>query len=129
MPGRVTRLAAALGAGVALCAPSGAGADPFDRVEQLDAKLVRGQSTREDVSALFGKPDGKGSGRLPPTWAVQEVWLYQQVVVHSSQLNPDIRDGQMHADAEMRQLLVFFAGDRFDGYMWYGVRVEGEDLP
>ncbi len=120
---------ALLGAWLALLTPGGPGADPFDRVEQLDSKLVRGQSTRDDVRALFGEPDGRGSGRLPPAWELQEVWLYHEVVVHSSQLNPDIRDGQLHADAEMRQLMVFFTGPRFDGYMWFGVRIEGDDLP
>ena len=43
--------------------------------------------------------------------------------------NPEIRDGKLEADAEARELLVFFTDGRFDGYLWYGVRVEGKDLP
>jgi len=114
---------------VALCAPCVSHAGPFDIVDQLDAKLVRGQSTAEDVRRLLGKPDGKGAGRFPPAWAAQEVWFYEEQVVHSSSWNPEIRDGKLEADAEVRNLFVLFTDGRFDGYLWYGVRVEGEDLP
>ena len=129
MFGGVSLALGVLGACAALCAPSLARGGPFDEVAQLDAKLVRGQSTPEDVRHLFGKPDGKGSGRLPPAWALQEIWFYEEQVVHASQWNPEIRDGKVEADAELRQLFIFFTGGRFDSYLWYGVRVEGEDLP
>ena len=114
---------------LALCTPSVARASPFDEVDQLDTKLVRGQSTQEDVRRLLGKPDGKGAARFPPAWAVQEIWFYREQKVHSSMWNPEIRDGKLEVDAERRELLVLFTGGRFDGYLWYGVRVEGEDLP
>jgi hypothetical protein len=44
-------------------------------------------------------------------------------------VEPDIRDGKLQADAELRALLIFFTDGRFDGYLWYGMRLEGEDLP
>jgi hypothetical protein len=103
--------------------------DPFQLVEQLDVKLVRGQSTKEDVRRLLGKPDQKGDARFPPSGTLQEVWYYQEQKIHSSQWNPEIRDGRLQADAEQRELFVLFTDGRFDGYLWYGVRLEGEDLP
>jgi hypothetical protein len=119
-----------LGALAALCGPCVAGAgDPFAGVEQIDAKLVRGQSTKKDVRHLFGKPDQRGDARFPPSGALQEVWYYEEQKVHSSQWNPEIRDGQLRADAEQRSLFILFTGGRFDGYLWYGMRVEGKDLP
>ena len=104
-------------------------AGPFEQVDALDTTLVRGQSTRDEVRALLGRPDGKGLARFPPAWAPQEIWFYQEQKVHSSQLNPDIRDGKLEADAEERTLHVFFTGDRFDGYLWYGFRTAAEQLP
>ena len=118
-----------LGACVAVCIPRVSSAGPFDVVDQLDVKLVRGQSTTEDVRRLLGKPDGKGAARFPPAWAAQEIWYYREQKVHSSILNPEFRDGKVEADAEIRELQVLFTGGRFDGYLWYGMLVEGEDLP
>jgi hypothetical protein len=127
--GRTSRVQVVLAAWAALCVSCVSLGGPFDVVDQLDAKLVRGQSTTEDVRRLLGKPDGKGSGRFPPGWANQEIWLYQEQEVHSDFWNPDIRDGKLEADAEVRDLLVLFVDGRFDGYLWSGLRVEGEDLP
>ena len=128
MAGAISRVLGTLLAGMFL-APGISRAGPFDEVHQLDAKLVRGQSTIEDVRRLLGKPDGMGSSRFPPGWVNQEIWLYQEQEVHSSFWNPDIRDGKLEADAEVRDLLVLFVDGRFDGYLWSGLRVEGEDLP
>ena len=129
MAGPIPRLAGILSAWVALCAPASVDAGPFDKVGLLDSEIIRGQSTMKDVRRVFGKPDGKGAGRLPPEWAPQEIWLYEEQVVHSSSLNPEIRDGKLEVDAELRQLLIFFKGGRFDSYLWYGVRTKGENLP
>ena len=35
----------------------------------------------------------------------------------------------VEADAELRSLYVLFTDGRFAGYYWYGVRLQGEDLP
>ena len=129
MLGAISSALGVLLAWVALCAPCVSRAGPFDIVDQLDTKLVRGQSTAEDVRRLLGKPDGKGAGRFPPVWKAQEVWFYEEQVIHSSPWNPEIRDGKLEADAEVRNLFILFTDGRFDGYLWYGVRVEGEDLP
>ena len=129
LAGVIAPLLAVLGVWVALWVPSVASADPFDRVDRLDTALVRGQSTEDDVRRLLGKPDGRGAARVPPAWATQAIWYYEEALVHSSKWNPEIRDGRVEADAEGRFLLVFFSDRRFDGYLWFGVRVEGEDLP
>jgi hypothetical protein len=125
----ILRAVGMLGALVALWAPCVAHAgDPFQVVEQLDAKLVRGQSTKEDVRRLLGKPDEKGDARLPPSGTLQTVWYYEEQKIHDSQWNPEIRDGKLQADAEERALFIFFTDGRFDGYLWYGMRLKGEDL-
>ena len=118
-----------VGVCVTVCAPFVSRAGPFDVVDQLDVKLVRGQSTAEEVRRLLGKPDGKGDARFPPAWVLQEIWLYEEQVVHSSRWYPEIRDGKIEADVELRLLYVLFTDGRFAGYYWYGMRLEGEDLP
>lgn len=118
-----------VGVCIAVGAPCVSRAGPFDVVDQLDVKLVRGQSTAKEVRRLLGKPDGKGDARFPPAWVLQEIWLYEEQVVHSSMWNPEIRDGKFDVDAELRSLYVLFTDGRFDGYYWYGMRLEGEDLP
>ncbi len=126
----ILRAVSVLGALAALWAPCVARAgDPFEVVQQIDTRLVRGQSTKEDVRNLFGKPDQKGDARFPPSGTLQEVWYYQEQKVHSSRWNPEIRDGQLRADAEQRSLFILFTDGRFDGYLWYGMRFEAEDLP
>lgn len=118
-----------VGVCIAVGAPCVSRAGPFDVVDQLDVKLVRGQSTAKEVRRLLGKPDGKGDARFPPAWVLQEIWLYEEQVVHSSMWNPEIRNGKFDVDAELRSLYVLFTDGRFDGYYWYGMRLEGEDLP
>jgi hypothetical protein len=129
MAGAISVTLGVIGVCITLCAPCVSHAGPFDVVDQLDAKLERGQSTAKEVRRLLGKPDGKGSARFPPAWELQEIWYYEEQVVHSSMWAPEIRDGKLEADAEVRSLFVLFIDDRFDGYYWYGVRVRGEDLP
>ena len=118
-----------VGVCIAVGAPCVSRAGPFDVVDQLDVKLVRGQSTAKEVRRLLGKPDGKGDARFPPAWVLHEIWLYEEEVVHSSMWNPEIRNGKIDVDAELRSLYVLFTDGRFDGYYWYGMRLEGEDLP
>ena len=129
MAGAISVTLGVIGVCITLCAPCVSHAGPFDVVDQLDAKLERGQSTAKEVRRLLGKPDGKGSARFPPTWVPQEVWFYEEQVVHSSMVFPEIRDGKVEVDAEQRSLYVLFTDGRFAGYYWYGMRVEGEDLP
>ena len=121
------RAAGMLGALIALCLSSASFAGPFDVVDQLDVKFVSGQSTMEDVRRLLGKPNGRGAARFPPAWTAQEIWYYEEEKAHANMWDPVIRDGKLEADAELRSLLVLFTGGRFDGFLWYGLRVEGED--
>jgi hypothetical protein len=129
MAGAISVALGVIGVWITLFAPCVSHAGPFDVVDQLDVKLVRGQSTAEEVRRLLGKPDGKGGARFPPAWVLHEIWLYEEEVAHANMWNPEIRDGKIEADAEVRSLYVLFTDGRFDGYYWYGVRVQGEDLP
>ena len=144
--GTISLALGVLGVWVAVSVPCGSRAGPFDEVDQLDVKLVRGQSTTTDVRQLLGKPDGKGDGRFPPAWVLQEIWLYEERVVD----NRELRDGnrvdievrwdkappsrpttaaRLEADVELRSLFVLFTEGRFAGYYWYGYRTQGEELP
>ena len=91
-----------LGACVAVCIPHVSSAGPFDVVDQLDVKLVRGQSTTKDVRRLLGKPDGKGDGRFPPAWVLQEIWLYEERVIgnrefHGNRVEIEVRRNKASA--------------------------------
>jgi len=85
-------------------------------------QLVRGSSTRADVERLLGHAQGVGGARLPPSWLARDVWFYEAVTL--GKMNPEYRPPNqkftsLHVDMAQDILLVFFAGDLFDGYLWY----------
>jgi hypothetical protein len=86
------------------------------------AQLVRGTSTRADVEKLLGHAPGIGSAQLPPLWQPRDIWFYESI--KPGKLTPEPRIANQkyttfHFDMSQDILLVFFAGDLFDGYMWY----------
>jgi len=92
---------------------------PFDKVDRLGTDLKRGTSSKADVERLLGAPTGRGVTLLPTQNAPRDVWVYQLVrrgKVHhegSAQGVPLVR-----VDIKQHFLMVFFEGDRFDGYLW-----------
>lgn len=89
--------------------------------EAVLEQLVRGTSTRADVERLLGHASGIGGSRLPPDWQTREVWFYDSIKAGKMTAEPPSRDQTrtIHVDLAQDILLVFFAGDLFDGYMWY----------
>lgn len=75
------------------------------RVERL-AQLTPRISTKNDVLLTLGEPRGYGAARLDPTFNPQRVWLYEHTVAEGK-------------DIKFTMLLIFFADDIYDGYMWF----------
>lgn len=81
----------------------------FKDLHRIDTDLVRGVSTRADVLALLGAPDGRGAwvygkdGDLGvATW---DLWVYVRIDVSITK-------------AQHKSLLVFLKGNLYDGYFW-----------
>jgi hypothetical protein len=69
--------------------------------------LHRGVSTKADVQALLGVPNGPGSSQFPALGAPdqREIWYYEDIAFAGSAMR-------------MQMILVFFKGNLFDGYLW-----------
>ena len=80
----------------------------FTSVDVLDTQLHRGVSTKQDVLLLVGEPSGTGEALIPMDTARKEVWYYE-----------DIKIGLLSSSTKQQVLLVFFNGDRYDGYLWF----------
>ena len=107
-------------AGLAAAPPAAAGevtvtSGPFRAAPSIPLQLKRGVSTREDVRRLLGTPNGTG-GMISASFgnANQEIWYYENIEMTGSQAAKDA------VQLKMRQqiMLVFFKGEKFDGYLW-----------
>ena len=81
----------------------------FTSVDVLDTQLHRGVSTKQDVLLLVGEPSGRGEALIPMDTARKEVWYYEDIKV----------EGLISPSTKQQVLLVFFNGDRYDGYLWF----------
>jgi len=84
---------------------------PFDTAK-LEAALRPGISTQQDVKEALGEPYGKGGAFLPFHDAPRTAWTY-----FHERGGIDMGKGEMND--ERVYLFVFFAGDKFDSYMWF----------
>ena len=78
----------------------------------LEQSLRTGVSTQRDVQAALGQPYGRGRALMPFHETDHTVWTYfheQGAIDVSTSEGKDRRS----------YLFVFFAEDRFDGYMWF----------
>lgn len=107
-------LAALAGAGLQGCATRmEIGAPPaLDRLNQLTPHV----STRNDVLLTLGEPRGYGAARLDPGFTPQRVWLYEH----------NVSEGR---NIQITMLLVFFTGEKYDGYMWFADAVNLQAYP
>jgi hypothetical protein len=97
-------LLVALAALASSCYPGRAGFWP--PVERLP-ELRPGVSTKSDVEALLGTPVGRGAARFTREMTRRQVWVYGYLGF----------DGRSTSTDE-GQLMVFFAGDHYDGHFW-----------
>jgi len=74
-------------------------------LDAIEAQLRMKESTRKDVLAVLGPPEGKGREMLPMTPAPRTMWSYYY------------EEGTLQ-DARRTFLFIYFNGDIFDGYFW-----------
>ena len=74
------------------------------------AALHPGQTTRDEVTRLFGPPAGQGRLMLPFQDQPRQAWTYQFARARRAE------DGRLHV--RHGTLLVFFAGETVAGYVW-----------
>lgn len=72
----------------------------------LNNTLKQGVSTQQDVQKHLGEPSGKGLEMLPFMNKPRLTWTYYY------------EEGDMQDDRRLF-LFVFFAEQKFDGYMWF----------
>jgi len=77
----------------------------------LETRLRIGESTRADVRAALGEPNGRGRGLLPIDTSAKTIWsyYYEESTIESNELK----------DSRRMFLWVYLDGDRYDGYMWF----------
>lgn len=75
-------------------------------LDALESRLRLKESTREDVLAVLGQPEGKGREMLPNSPAPRTAWTYYY------------EEGTLQ-DARRTFLFVYFHGDSYDGYLWF----------
>jgi hypothetical protein len=108
---RAAALARAAGACLVLALAAGCATGPIEvgRAPPTDrlSKLQPGVSTRAEVLAALGEPQGRGAGRLP-TAPPQELLLYES----------DVTEG---TKVKMKMLIVFVnrATGIYEGYLWF----------
>ena len=74
-------------------------------LDAIESQLRMKESTRKDVLAVLGSPEGEGREMLPMTPAPRTMWSYYY------------EEGTLQ-DARRVFLFVYFDGDVFDGYFW-----------
>lgn len=84
---------------------------PFDP-GKLESALHPGISTQLDVREALGEPYGKGGALLPFHDTPRIAWTYFHERGGMDMSTGDIKDERVY-------LFVFFAGDKFDSYMWF----------
>jgi hypothetical protein len=103
-------------AAVTGCAPVTATTGAFTHVAKLETELRRGVSKKLDVQRALGAPKGFGQSILPSDPTPREVWYYDDIEVTDAQAEPG---GYVRAHLRQQVLLVFFAKETLDGYMWF----------
>lgn len=85
-------------------------------IRLIDTVLHPGVSTKEDVQALLGKPNGYG-GAVPPTSQIpHDIWFYNLI---EGSLSFQASGGAGRMNMQMELLLIFFEKEVYDGHMWF----------
>lgn len=79
--------------------------------DKLETVLRPGVSTQLDVKAALGEPYGKGGAQLPFHDKPRTTWTY-----FTERGSMDMSGGM---NDERIYCFVFFAGDKFDSFMWF----------
>ena len=93
----------------------------FPPLAAIESVLRRGAS-REAVRSALGEPSGFGDTRMPPAHAPRETWYYEDLEIEDA-----TRRGEfVYMNLRHQILLIFFDGDRVDGYLWTSNRGKAE---
>lgn len=121
---RASKIVIALGvaimlmAGLVGCDTAGSvgRAGAFPDVDQMEAELKKGVSTKADVERLLGPPSGRGGAlsALEPL-RPRELWTYSEF--GWSLIEYQEGGARVHLDQQL--LMVFFVDDRLDGFWWH----------
>jgi hypothetical protein len=120
----LTALTVLMLAASAACTPS-ASVGRMPSVTPLTTDLVLGVSTRDDVRHALGDPSGEGGYSFIMDFRPRDVWFFHELKVTDMKAVHDT----VVMNMRQRILLVFFDGDRYDGYMWYSSAGTGEAKP
>ena len=85
----------------------------FPPLAIVQSVLQRGVS-RDVVRDALGEPGGTGHARIPPPHVPLEIWYYHDIEVEDATAQGDY----VSVDLRQRILLVFFDGDRVEGFLW-----------
>ena len=80
-------------------------------IETSLAALQRGVSDKGDVLKSLGAPKGYGMARLTAASGKQVIWQYEHLETR----------GRSFA---VKELLIFFAGEKYEGHLWFSSRQE-----
>jgi hypothetical protein len=83
----------------------------------LEQSLKTGTSSQADVRAALGEPYGQGKALMPFHDSDRTVWTY-----FYERGSVDLASFATHD--QRIYLFMFFAGDRFDGYMWFASELQ-----
>lgn len=86
----------------------------------LEQSLRTGESTQNEVRQTLGEPSGTGRALLPFHESPRTLWTY-------SFQRGSINLGNGESEVEMVLLFVFFAEDRYDGYIWGSAKMESNE--
>ena len=70
------------------------------------ASLKQGKSSLSDVKALLGPPRGFGKAKQNPQETLRDIWFYEYIEMHGTQVHLDI-------------LLIFLNKDIYEGHLWF----------
>ncbi len=95
----------------------------FPPLAVVQSVLQRGVS-RDVVRAALGEPVGSGHARIPPAHVPQEIWYYEDIEIEDATAQGDY----VRMDLRQRILLVFFDGDRVEGFLWTSNKGDAEAI-
>jgi len=105
---------------VAACTEISYTANERPPISALEGTLKIGESTRHDVIAALGKPDGTGSIFLPIDAGPRDTLSY-----YFEEGKMTASSGTVYGTAHRTFLWVYFEHDRYDGYMWFTTTLSG----
>jgi len=87
----------------------------FRDLSAIESTFLRGATSKAEVRTRLGIPNGSGVSQFASLGGdKREIWYYEDISVTG------VRSGDKVVQIDLRQqiVLIFFKGDRVDGYLW-----------